>query len=167
MDRRHFLDQRKGAARRGIEWDFTFDEWVAWWSQQAGPNWRKKRGRGRGKYVMARQGDKGPYSPNNVKCILHEINSCEERHINDNFVYGIRQGSAYLTTEEVREVFEADGCLCEISNKYKAGYHNIHDIRKRRTRCRETVGLVPGRGCDCGIKGIPCIKGLSRTHPKS
>jgi hypothetical protein len=36
------------------------------------------RGRGVGKYVMARHGDAGPYAPWNVKCIRYEDNSREK-----------------------------------------------------------------------------------------
>lgn len=52
---------RTSAKKRGIEWQFTFAQWWAFW-QQSG-KW-EKRGRGEG-YVMGRFGDAGPYNAEN------------------------------------------------------------------------------------------------------
>ena len=59
-----FIEQRENAARRGIEWQFTFDEWKQLWESSG--CW-EKRGKGADRYVMARHGDTGPYSPSNVR----------------------------------------------------------------------------------------------------
>lgn len=59
---RRFIEQRRNANKRGIEWQFTFAEWWSIW-QESG-KW-EQRGRGQG-YCMARYGDSGPYSPANV-----------------------------------------------------------------------------------------------------
>lgn len=66
--------QRSRAAQRGIEWLFTFDEWVEVWRNSGRLS---ERGRGRGRYVMARRGDVGPYSVANVVIQLGEDNSRE------------------------------------------------------------------------------------------
>jgi len=59
-----FRNQRKSAAVRGIEWQFTYEEWLAWWGEDF-----VNRGRYRGQLVMARINDTGPYHPDNVfKC---------------------------------------------------------------------------------------------------
>jgi hypothetical protein len=64
--------QKRSAKQRGIEWRFTFQEWWAWW--QVDKRWAN-RGLGKGKFVMARTGDAGPYSPENVYCATFEQNS--------------------------------------------------------------------------------------------
>ena len=67
-----YLSQRARANRRGIAWDITLPEWVAIWI--ASGKW-DMRGRGKGKYCMAREGDIGPYKVGNVSIQLVEQNS--------------------------------------------------------------------------------------------
>jgi hypothetical protein len=69
--------QRYGAERRGIEWDFLYEDWVTWWKHHLGDHWYYLRGHTDGKYVMARHGDTGPYAPWNVKCITMNENLAE------------------------------------------------------------------------------------------
>lgn len=57
-----FMQQKRNAPRRGIAWDLTFSDWWRIW-QESG-KWHL-RGRGKG-YCMARYGDSGPYSVENV-----------------------------------------------------------------------------------------------------
>ena len=59
---RAFVEQRRNAKARGIEWRFNLSQWWKVW-QDSG-RW-EQRGRGTG-YVMCRKGDIGPYSPENV-----------------------------------------------------------------------------------------------------
>ena len=66
-DRNKYYTQKCHAAKRGIAWHFTMDTWFEWW-QQTG-HW-EERGHSLGQYVMARNGDVGPYDVNNIKCIL-------------------------------------------------------------------------------------------------
>ena len=80
MDIEHAYRRQKNAAKaRGIAWCFTFDSWLQVWSKSGRI---EERGRGRGKYVMARFGDVGPYSPENVSIILYEQNAkdCRTNH---------------------------------------------------------------------------------------
>lgn len=70
-----FILHRNGAARRGIAFHFTYEEWCAWWKYHLGPDWFKLRGKRMGQYCMARRGDKGPYARYNVKCLTHSENS--------------------------------------------------------------------------------------------
>lgn len=63
---------------RGIEWLFKFDEWLAVW--MASGKW-EQRGRGSSKYVMARNGDVGPYAAHNVRIITSREN-IQESHVN-------------------------------------------------------------------------------------
>lgn len=57
-----FNAQKSGAKRRGIEFHFTFDEWLEWW----GPD-IAYRGKRAGCLQMQRFADSGPYAPGNVK----------------------------------------------------------------------------------------------------
>jgi hypothetical protein len=58
---RLYRSQRDSAIKRGIEFQFTFEEWNSWWGQDI-----VNRGRKAGQLVMARIGDQGPYHPDNV-----------------------------------------------------------------------------------------------------
>jgi hypothetical protein len=58
--RGQFIAQRDNAKRRGIEWQFTFEQWIEWWGNDL-----SKRGRKADDLCMARFGDKGPYAPGN------------------------------------------------------------------------------------------------------
>lgn len=64
-----YITQRANARARGIAWEFTLADWWALW--QASGRWGE---RGRGRYVMARYGDVGPYSPTNVHIITSSEN---------------------------------------------------------------------------------------------
>jgi len=59
-----YICQKKDAKRRGIEWLFTLEEWIACWGEKFAD-----RGRGADRLCMARIGDTGPYSPDNVEII--------------------------------------------------------------------------------------------------
>lgn len=61
--RRQFSAQKARAKHRGIEWRLTLDEWLSIWVESGR---YEQRGRGAGKYVMARLGDRGPYEVGNV-----------------------------------------------------------------------------------------------------
>ena len=69
-----FNGQRNSAKKRGISWEFTFDTWLEVWSLSGR---LADRGRGAGKFVMARMRDLGPYSPANVEVILATQNSVD------------------------------------------------------------------------------------------
>lgn len=61
---------------RGIEFLLTFDEWFKFWIDSGHFH---ERGACRGKYVMARFGDVGPYALGNIKIISHGENISEGR----------------------------------------------------------------------------------------
>lgn len=69
-----FREQKGSAHTRGIEWNLTFGEWWSLW--EASGQW-PKRGRGKGRYVMARPGDTGPYELGNVAIVLSVENNRE------------------------------------------------------------------------------------------
>ena len=59
--RGRFSQQKHAAKIRNIPFLFTFDDWWAKWQ----PYW-SKRGKASDQYCMARKGDVGPYSKDNV-----------------------------------------------------------------------------------------------------
>jgi hypothetical protein len=73
-----FCHQRANAKMRGIEWDFTFEEWWAWW--QIDNRWAQ-RGNKPESLCMARRGDLGAYSPGNVYCSTFREN-LKDAHVN-------------------------------------------------------------------------------------
>ena len=67
--RRAYAEQITGARKRGIAWEFTFEEWWnCWW-----PHWQH-RGRKGHELQMTRYGDIGPYSPANIKIVTANQN---------------------------------------------------------------------------------------------
>jgi len=64
--------QRASAKHRGIDWQFSYDEWILWWGEDI-----INRGRKSGNFVMARHNDTGPYHPSNVRKALLTENSSE------------------------------------------------------------------------------------------
>lgn len=70
MEKYH--NARKSAKERNIEWQFTFDTWLAWWGEDI-----VNRGRNKGQLCMARYKDQGPYHPNNVRKATSTENTIE------------------------------------------------------------------------------------------
>jgi hypothetical protein len=55
-----YNSQKAAAKVRGIDFQFTYEEWLAWWGVDI-----INRGKCKGQLVMARIGDKGSYHPDN------------------------------------------------------------------------------------------------------
>lgn len=68
-----YISQRNNAKNRGIAWNFKF--WGWWQVWELSGKWAE-RGRGHG-YCMARIGDTGPYSPDNVHIVTGPNNVAE------------------------------------------------------------------------------------------
>lgn len=64
-----FCQQRSKAKKRNIEWKFTLPQWWDFWKD----HWHN-RGIYHDSFVMARFGDEGPYSPDNVRIITASEN---------------------------------------------------------------------------------------------
>lgn len=64
-----YNSQKCAAGKRGIDWQFTYETWLAWWGDDI-----VNRGRCLGQLCMARYNDTGPYHPDNVKKITHADN---------------------------------------------------------------------------------------------
>jgi DNA-binding CsgD family transcriptional regulator len=69
-----YIQHKKAAFDKATEWQFTLETWWRIW--QGSGKW-PLRGRGRDRYCMARIGDTGPYSPDNVHIITNAENSAE------------------------------------------------------------------------------------------
>lgn len=72
--RGRYITHKHNAQRRKVPWEFTFETWWDMWEKSG--KW-ELRGRGEGKYCMARKGDIGPYNPGNVEIKLSVDNSKE------------------------------------------------------------------------------------------
>jgi NUMOD3 motif len=59
--KRQYRDQKYQAKKRGLDFNFTYEEWLDWWGEDI-----TKRGHCKGNLVMSRYGDIGPYHPDNV-----------------------------------------------------------------------------------------------------
>lgn len=73
--KRAYFYHRGNARQRNVPFLFTFEEWMDVWVKSGCLD---ERGARKGGFVMARIGDIGPYSKDNVKIIKHEDN-CAER----------------------------------------------------------------------------------------
>lgn len=69
-----YLRQQQSARERGIAWQLTFPQWCEIWEKSGK---EALRGRGKGKFCMSRNGDVGPYSPENVRICEFVVNSKE------------------------------------------------------------------------------------------
>ena len=67
-----FMQHRRDAAGRGIDFLLTETEWLTIWINSGHV---KERGTKKGCYCMSRHGDSGPYSVDNVFIQLHSQNS--------------------------------------------------------------------------------------------
>lgn len=97
-----FRSQRRNAALRGIEWRFTFAEWWSVW-QKSGKY--PERGRGKGRYVMSRPGDTGPYEMGNVLIVPCENNN---REFMNRYWAEISDGSRVLTKTRWHPIYSLD-----------------------------------------------------------
>ena len=66
--------QKSGATRRGIEFLFSFVEWVDYWGDLF-----DLRGRGSDDLCMARHNNTGPYHPDNVELITNRQNHADRQ----------------------------------------------------------------------------------------
>jgi len=76
LAKQRYIQQRCAARQRNIEWLFDFESWWSMWCQSG--KW-DQRGRREGQYCMARKGDQGPYSIDNVDIVLVSKNCSDGR----------------------------------------------------------------------------------------
>lgn len=94
MYKQRYNEQKGNAERRNIDFNLTFEEWRDIWDSSG--HW-EERGRGIGKFVMARYGDIGPYAVGNVKIILHT----------DNVIEAFKDKPGHSCTESTKELLRA------------------------------------------------------------
>lgn len=75
-----FINQRDRAKQRGIEWLFTYEEWLTWWGGDI-----STRGVTRDDLCMGRFNDAGPYSPANC----YKTTMRENHKLRNNLRYAI------------------------------------------------------------------------------
>jgi len=127
-ERTAWLGHKHGARVRGINFDFTYEEWTKWWETHLGPNWFELRGNATGKYVMARNGDKGPYAPWNVRCITMADNLREA-------IKGTKRGNCKLTKKQVEDIYiemtqgrRTKGFVTALADRHNVGTGTIRNI---------------------------------------
>jgi len=130
--------QKRNAKMRGIEFDFTYQEWCDWWLLQLGTNWPKRRGCKKDQYVMARYYDDGPYAAHNVKCITASQNIIE---------YNKRREPAGgyklpLPDEIVKAIYLDRSRYKLIARKYNVTTHQIQCIKQKHSYRTITDQLI-------------------------
>jgi len=103
-----YQHQKWRAEARGIDWQFTYDEWLVWWGADI-----TLRGRQSGDLVMARIGDVGPYSPAN--CVKLTCN----KNISD------AQTNKQLSTEHLQSLSKYWGKPHTTESKLKISQANL------------------------------------------
>jgi len=116
---------RNGATRdRGIPFEFTFEEWVAWWVSNLGEDWFNKRGRRKHEYVMARKGDKGPYAPWNVDCKTQSENAREQTK---------KIRTSKLSEADVRKIYLSRATYSKLARTFGVKVDAVEDIKWKHT----------------------------------
>jgi hypothetical protein len=99
--------QRSKARHRGIPFELSFEEWLKVWEDSGR---LPERGRRRGQYVMARNGDQGAYAVGNILIITADKN-IQER-ISNNRTSSFRERVVFLAprgfTAAVEQAAAAD-----------------------------------------------------------
>lgn len=131
MVKKAFNAQRAQARQRGIEFQFDYWAWTNWWEEQLGPDWFKKRGNIKGKFVMARYGDEGPYKPANVKCITFETNSLDKVP-NGKTTFGAKHPMVKLSEIEALSIKRSKESIKTLVERFGVTRTTIQDIRKGR-----------------------------------
>lgn len=121
-----FFDQRVSARHRGIDWELTFKQWWKIWKDSG--KW-EQRGRGHGKYQMARFGDEGPYSVDNVRIITSDANLAERASM-----AGEDNAFSKLREKDVHTIRALAGKMpyTQIAARFGINYYHARDIIKRR-----------------------------------
>lgn len=119
-----YNDHKQSAKKRGIDFQFTLEQWIKWWEDNLGSDWFSLRGRKRGQYVMARCQDKGSYHPDNVGCVTNTVNHLERYNPKFN-------GAKRLTKQEAIEIFKMKGTQNSIAKRYKVSARLVRMIKAK------------------------------------
>lgn len=125
---------------RNIPFLLTFHEWLQIWTDSGH---LLERGRGRGKYCMARFGDAGPYAVGNVQIILHTENT-SEGHV-DNISEQHKEAIRKANTGQKLTFVQRHKISIVHRGKPKSKEHvqavRIAARRKREQRWQRIIGL--------------------------
>jgi len=121
---RAFIKHRSVAKQRGIEFLFTFEEWIAIWRDSG--RWTE-RGCRKGQYCMARFGDKGPYATGNVRICL-----VTENHVEYN-------SQRVLSAETIERM--ADAAKARWANMSEAARQRLYTQLRELSHARSPVSL--------------------------
>ena len=94
-----YTQQLCAARKRKIEWLFTFETWWKMWNDSG--KWNQ-RGRKLGQYCMARKGDTGPYSPENVDIVLNSKNCSDAAKGKTNYWKGKKRPPEQIEAMRIR-----------------------------------------------------------------
>jgi hypothetical protein len=131
-----YNDHKHRAARRGIPFLLSFEEW---WSIWDGSGQWNNRGNRRGMYAMARFKDLGGYEVSNVRIITSEENNAERETTATSrakvsvAVRGENNSSAKLTGQQVLEIRISLLSLRKLAAIYNVSHTTIRAIKQRRT----------------------------------
>lgn len=138
-----YLMQRKSARWRGIAWELTLPQWCEAWDESG--KW-DLRGRGKGKYCLARHGDSGPYKEGNVYIALNEENA------SDSYVAKPWETRAHHYSVGI--------------NKLTAMQQNVYDLSLLGMKCGEIakkLGYTPGTVSSCLCTARQKIKAAAES----
>jgi len=136
-----FSTQKNHARSRLIEFNITFEEWIQWWKDNIGDDWIYKRGRGAGKFHMARKNDEGPYELSNIICLTHEQNG-HYKAISGKASSGEKHATRVkLLKSEVIEIFNSSESHAALARKYNVSDGAVWAIRNGRSWIRVTKGI--------------------------
>jgi hypothetical protein len=78
LSKEHYIRHKYNSKQRGIDFELTYEQWLEIWESSG---FAHLRGRKKGQYVMARYGDIGSYSINNVCIVPQEKNHTDSLNI--------------------------------------------------------------------------------------
>lgn len=142
--RKAYNSQKHTSDKRGIQFLFSYNQWIAWWKSQLGPNWFELRGPKQGHFVMARNGDTGPYVEWNVKCVRAEGNH-KDRRINGTAKGGSTKGmnnkASKLNDNQALFIFNSKETPTKLSRMFGVSIPVIDAIKKQTTWKHVTAGV--------------------------
>lgn len=104
--------QKQSARRRGIDFDFPFEQWLQFWLDSG--HWHQRGINSADQYVMSRIGDAGPYKHDNVVIKTNKENVLEGNVgkkkpkqpvscLHCRYVYGSGNLTQHLDSERCRQ----------------------------------------------------------------
>lgn len=138
-----YNNHRQRAKRSGIPFEFSLSEWISWWEENLGSEWMKLRGCRSGQYVMARNGDVGPYARWNVRAVTCEQNNSEARHLTrENHYWAKMTSSKVIEARKLYVPFCTKFGLKSLSRKYGISYGAMQKILHGKSWRGPDLGII-------------------------